>query len=101
MESKSYDTLVEAINDLTKKGYTSNLNAKSGCLVCNQLGVKAKPEEFVIDSFYRFEGESNPDDSSILYAISSEEHNMKGLLVNAFGIYSDDFTDALIQKLNI
>lgn len=101
MEKKSYDTLVEAINDLTKKGYTSNLNIKSGCIVCNVAGATIGPEEFNIDAYYRFEGDSNPDDNSILYAISSEEHNLKGLLVNAYGIYSDGYTDALIKKLNL
>jgi len=101
MENKAYDTLVEAINDLTKKGYTSNLNVKSGCVICNQSAVEIQPHEFEIDAQYRFEGASNPDDNSILYAISSPKHNLKGLLVNAYGIYSDDFTDALIKKLNI
>ena len=80
---------------------TSNLNVKSGCVVCSVKGANVGPHEFNIDAQYRFEGASNPDDNSILYAISSEKHHLKGLLVNAYGIYSDDYTDALIKKLNI
>lgn len=101
MEKRNYDTLVEAINDLTKKGYSSNLNVKSGNIVCNVKKANVGPHEFNIDAQYRFEGESNPSDNSILYAISSEKHDLKGLLVNAYGIYSDDYTDDLIKKLKI
>jgi hypothetical protein len=36
---KSYNTLTEAINDLSRQGYTYNFNLKHDCLECaeNQL----------------------------------------------------------------
>ena len=94
-----YNTLSEKINDLRKQGYTEDFNLQQNCLECRNGQFKLFADDFKIDSYYRFEGESNPSDSSILYAISSERHGLKGVLVNAYGIYSDPITDEMLQKL--
>jgi hypothetical protein len=44
---------------------------------------------------------SDVDNESILYAISSTQHNLKGLLVNAYGMYADAASAKLIAKLNV
>ena len=54
-----------------------------------------------VDKYFRFEGASNPSDSAILYAISSDSKNLKGVLVNAYGIYSEPLTDEMLEKLEI
>jgi hypothetical protein len=43
----------------------------------------------------------NPSDQSILYAISSDKYQLKGVLVNAYGIYSDPVTDEMLEKLTV
>lgn len=48
---------------------------------------------------YRFEGESNPDDQSKLHVISSPKFNIKGTLVNGYGISSNQETDRAIENL--
>lgn len=96
---ESYDTLVEAINALRKQGYTEDFNLQENCLECISGKQQLAPNEFEIDKFFRFEGESNPDDSSILYAISSDEHDLKGVLVNSYSIYSDNLSDEMLAKL--
>ncbi len=96
---RTYNTLSEAINDLTKKGYTANFNIKSDCLECAENELLLRPDEFEIDEIYRFQEMSDLDNESILYAISSSQNNIKGLLVNAYGIYSDTATTELISKL--
>jgi len=94
-----YGTLSETINGLKKEGYTLDFNICEESVACHQTNLILSPEDFEIDKVYRFEGESNPDDQSILYAISSPTFNVKGVLVNGYGISSDQKSDALISKL--
>ena len=96
---ESFGTLSETINGLIKLGYTHDFNVDKDCLKCHQTDVTLEPEDFQIDKVYRFEGASNPDDQSILYAISSIKFAMRGTLVNGYGISSDDQTSRLVEKL--
>lgn len=95
----TYTTLSEAINDLAKRGYTENFNIESDCIICAENRIRLRPDEFEIDEVYRFQEMSDLDNESILYAISSPVNNIKGLLVNAYGTYSDTSTTELVRKL--
>mgnify|MGYP005867477985 FL=1 len=53
-----------------------------------------------MDEVHRFEGMTSPDDSSILFAISSTS-GVKGVLVDAYGVYADAISPVMIQKLRI
>ncbi len=96
-----YVTLSETMNNLRKEGYVEDFNLKQNCLECRNGEYQVFADDFKVDKFYRFEGESNPSDSSILYAISSDKHNLKGVLVNAYGVYSDPVTDEMMKKLSV
>ena len=96
---ESYGTLSETINGLIGMGYIHDFNIQEECVVCRQTNETLAPDDFQIDKVYRFEGQSNPDDQSILYAISSAKFNLKGTLVNGYGISSDENTSKLIEKL--
>ena len=98
---ESYGTLSETVNGLRKDGYTLDLNIRKDCLICSRTETSLSPEDFEIDKVYRFEGPSNPDDEAIVYAISSPKHGVKGVLVNAYGIYSAQASDALVEKLKM
>jgi hypothetical protein len=97
---KNYSSLSEAINDLKSRGYVEDFNLKPHCLECKSLSLQLNPEDFQVDEFYRFEGMSNPDDNSILFAISSSQ-GVKGVLVDAYGVYADNLTEGMIKKLAI
>ena len=93
-----YDSLLDAINALRKKGYTHDFNLKEESLQSDNIVLR--PKDFKINEFHRFEGESNPDDSSILYAIESHE-GIKGILVNGWGMYSEATSAEMVEKLKI
>ena len=60
-----------------------------------------QPEDFEIEEKHRFQEMSDVDNESVLYAISSTDGKIKGLLVNAYGVYADYASFKLIQKLNM
>jgi hypothetical protein len=97
----SYDTLSEAMNALTKEGYTLDFNLKSDCIYSRDKELSLSPNEFKIDRVFRFEGMTNPGDSSILFAISGINEPVKGTLVDAYGAYSDRLNDDMIKKLQM
>ncbi len=94
---ENYDTLSETIGGLQANGYTCDFNLKPHCLEYASLKMELHPEEFQIDQHYRFEGMSNPDDNSILYAISSTK-GIKGLLVDAYRVYAEGLSTEMILK---
>lgn len=96
---ESFGTLSETINGLIKLGYTHDFNIQDECLVCHKANITLSPNDFQIDKVYRFEGMSDPEDQSILYAISSAKFGIKGTLVNGYGISSDETSSKLIEKL--
>ena len=97
---KNYTTLSDVTNDLKKRGYNVDLNLKASCIDCPSHNLEFYPEDFTIDEFYRFEGMSNPSDNSIVFAISSNS-GIKGILVDAYGVYAESLSDAMIRKLKI
>ncbi len=94
-----YGTLSETINGLKADGYAVDFNIISEQGTSHKTNMKLSPRDFEIDKTYRFEGESNPEDQSILYAISSVKFGIKGILVNGYGISSDEETNTLVEKL--
>ncbi|HEY8388213.1 MAG TPA: hypothetical protein VIK74_06390 [Parasegetibacter sp.] len=60
------------------------------------------PEELTIIRTYRFEGESDPADSVILYLLEAND-GMMGYSMDAYGAYSnqDDTYDEFIKKIPV
>lgn len=92
---KDFDTLVEALQDLQKRGYTEDFNLLPDCIECKNQRIS--PSDFTIVEVYRFEGMSSTGDSSVLYAIEATNGD-KGTLVDAYGTYASAMTDEMIEK---
>lgn len=97
---ESYGTLSETIDGLRADGYTLDLNTGLSFIDGDEVPAGFSPENFSIDKVYRFEGVSNPDDQSVLYAISSEKYKVKGILVNGYAISSNSEIDDMISQLH-
>jgi hypothetical protein len=48
--NKNYETVTEAVNDLIKRGYTTDfaIHSEKEKLICNQKAIALSPEEFEI-----------------------------------------------------
>ena len=85
---------------LKKKGYDQDFNLHHEWIECPRLDLKLKPEEFHVDEVHRFEGMNNPDDSDVLYAVSTNM-GVKGLVTDAYGAYSDSMSSEMVKKLTV
>jgi len=97
---KHYATLTEALDDLRRRGYSEDFNLKPTCLECAAKQVELHPDDFEITEVYRFEGATNPDDSSVLFAITGKD-GLKGVLVDAYGMYATSVSTEMLTKLRI
>ena len=95
---KNYESLVDALDDLRKRGYEADFATDTICLYCGDLDLRMDPEDFHVDEVYRFEGNISPDDSAVLYAISSST-GMKGTLVDGSGVHSGNLSFEMARKL--
>ena len=95
-----YTSLSEAINDLTKRGYTHNFSTNKDWIECKSHDLQLQTDEFEVDGVFRFQEMSDVDNESILYAISATKLDMKGLLVNSYSVYSTPVSPKLVAKLH-
>ncbi|MBD2723419.1 MULTISPECIES: hypothetical protein [Hymenobacter] len=93
-------SLVNVENKLTKDGFTQDFNVVDGRLqtIGSDSNKSYAPDEVTIVDFYRFEGESNPDDMSILYAIEAND-GVRGTISSAYGVYADSDTDEFLKQV--
>lgn len=91
----------KCLNKLEEQGYTDQFKVEKKYLQSlTDSKKKYKAKDLNAVNFFRFEGDSDPDDMSILYAIETSD-GRKGTLIDAYGNYSDDDTGAFMQDVDI
>ena len=89
-------TLAEVLDDLARRGFTEQFTPAGGKL----RGVRSRgrfgADQVVVSEYHRFEGVSDPDDMSIVYAIETFT-GIRGTLTDAFGVYSDPEVGAFMD----
>lgn len=94
----NYETVSEATTALKKRGFTLDFNLSENCIVCNE--DKFNPEDFEITEVYRFEGNTDPADEAVVYAIESNRGH-KGVLVSGYGISAEGMSAEMARKLSM
>jgi len=98
---KNYITpLSSKLHKLEEKGYVNRYIMTDKGMKCSETGVYYKPEEMLIVAEYRFEEESDAGDSSIVYAVKTEDGHM-GTVINAYGTYADQRVDKFMMKVPV
>ncbi len=95
---RKYNNLVEAINELKKEGYIFDYNLKENTIICDAIKQVCTPMDFTIVQMHRFEEMSDVDSESVLYALETKDGN-KGILIDAYGTYSEALSPEMIEKL--
>jgi hypothetical protein len=95
----TYDTVVQALEGLKQRGFTLDFNIVFDKLQCDANGLCLNPAEFEVVETYRFEGDTNPSDEDIVFAIEARDGSHKGVLTSAYGMYADSISAELQHKL--
>jgi hypothetical protein len=95
----NYSTLSEAVNDLQKRGFTTDFKLCNDGIECPMPELKLNPDHFEIMEVHHFDGMTDPADEAIVYAIESKDGKIKGMLVNGYGIYTESLSDQMLKKL--
>jgi hypothetical protein len=91
-----YDTVTIAIAELARQGYSIDFNLPENRLT--GAGSTFDLSRFKIRDIYRYEGDSDPADEVILYAIESGNGD-KGIFVSGYGASLDQETSLFIEGL--
>jgi hypothetical protein len=90
MISKTHpDTLATKMAELKKEGFTTDFKFRNEKIYSYDESRSYKSSDIQILKTFRFEGESNPDDAAILYAIECKPTGEKGLIADSYGASSD------------
>lgn len=99
MNEKQKSGLEKIIRDFQRRGYKENLTPAYDHFYYGPDKVKLYPHEIFFDEVVRFENLSDPDDQSILYAISAPAKNVKGIYVDSYGLYHDNLSNSMIERM--
>lgn len=96
-------TLSQILEKLRLKKMDNEFRLEDGYFSAGK-GKKYSAEDLTIIKTFRFEGESNPSDSSILYIIEAKD-GLIGYSLDAYGVYSnhedEEGYDNFIRKINV
>jgi len=100
MSAKRYTNMVEAIEELKKRGFTVNFEFLDQTFRDVDSGRTFKADELTIVEHYRFEGASDPDDMSVVYGIESAD-GLKGIIADAFGLYANPDLGGFLENVKM
>lgn len=92
-------TLAEAVDELTAAGYEEDFQAVEGGLRATRSDCLHEPEKLVIDRVFRFEGETDPDDEAVVFALHCRTHGTRGTYAVAYGSAMAPLDVEMVRRL--
>ena len=81
-------SLASLTNKMVLKGYDDDFKITDTGLKSLKTDKIYQPDQINIINFFRFEGQSDPNDNTIMYVIETTD-GLKGTLIDAYGPYAD------------
>lgn len=81
-------SMTETIQELRNRGFTTNFEFLNQAFRDVDSKRTFRADELTIVEHHRFEGVSDPEDMSVLYAIETTD-GTKGIIADAFGTYAN------------
>lgn len=95
------DTVTGTLQELKTRGFIVDFNIAFDKIICSDNKICLNPHDFEIVEVYRFEGDSNPSDEDVIYAIESKDRQVKGTMTSAYGMYAETASADMIKKLSM
>jgi len=92
------NTLTACVNKVVKDGYIDSFKVTTRGLYSCSTDKYFTPDQVKVVNFYRFEGESDPADMSIMYVMETVSGE-KGTLIDAYGPYADENVNKFIREI--
>jgi len=90
--------MVTILANLNKEGYQTQFKATKDGICSMTTDQSYLPGDVEIKHFYRFEGESDPGDNAIVYAIETNSGE-KGTLIDSYGANNDPLISEFISEV--
>jgi len=100
MGLRTYQTVSVATTELTKKGFDAEFKFDDGRLQQTETRKHYSPKDMQIMEFHRFEGDSDPADNSIVYAVECKD-GTKGIIIAAYGPYGSVKLDEFMKQVKV
>lgn len=97
--SAQLETLHEAIARLAGAGFRDSFQAVRGGLRALDAKQVIASEQLVVEEIVRFEGESDPGDAAVLFALRSHDGKIAGTFVASYGPATDAEAARVMQAL--
>jgi hypothetical protein len=94
------NSITECLDILQRKGFADQFRVEQGKMISTSDGREYAPEDMIAVDFFRFEGITDPEDMSILYAIETVD-GKKGTLIDAYGLYADPEVSEFVKEMEI
>lgn len=99
-KSTAMETIDAAVTRLERAGYADVLRARADGFLEPQTGRVHPPETLIVDEIVRFEGESDPGDEAVLFALHSRDQSVRATFVATYGPAADPVSGPLIRRLD-
>jgi len=83
------DTVTEAVQQLAAEGYRSSIVLRDGLLEFGPEAGSCPVTDAVVEHMFRYEGESDPGDEMVVFAIRDRADGLRGTLVSGYGPAAD------------
>jgi hypothetical protein len=92
------ETLSAVMGRLGEAGYRVQFVVSDDSVICQACGTMTEPELLAVHEVFRFEGMSDPDDESVLFALQGSCGH-RGTLVAAYGPDTTADEAAVLRRL--
>jgi hypothetical protein len=94
------ETLSEAMARLEDLGFRDSFQPVDGRLRALAAERSFPPAALVVEEVVRFEGESDPSEQAILFALRSPAGDVRGTFVAGYGVLTDPSSAEIVRGLS-